>query len=169
MLLILLVTACGRQAAKSGNSIMITQPEEQAKVFGDILTVTRNAVPEAVQADSLAFLILPVQASCPACRKKAIDSIVKHRDALPHNRFIVISARGGYKTINSYFREQGAELPVVEGRLFLDSSNRGFKYDLFYDKPMIYYTANKRVYKKIEVIPATVKENLHGFFSGIAE
>jgi hypothetical protein len=160
-----LVIACGNN--KKSNSIeLITESQKQSSIFQSLLAITNNAVPENDLNDSLSFLILPVQASCPACRKKTIDSIVKYRKKLAPNRFIVISASGGRKTINSYFREEDAELPVIENKLFLDSINQAYKFDLYSDKPTIYYAYNKRVYKKVAAIPATVKEDLREFFSG---
>lgn len=161
----LLLMACGKLANKESSIELISEPEKQQSVFENLLKLT-NSIPESKGQDSLAFLILPVQASCPACRKKTIDSLIKHKDGLNNNHFVIISANGGRKTIGSYFKEEKAELPEFNNKLFLDSTNVAFKYDLYTDKPTMYYTYNRRAYKKVAAIPITVREDLREFFSG---
>jgi hypothetical protein len=157
---------CGKSPHKNGSSIeMIIQTGEQETIFRNLLEIA-HTVPEELRNDSLAFLILPVQASCPACRKKTIDSIAKNKDLLLANHFIIISANGGRKTIGSYFKEENKELPVIENSLFLDSTNFAYKHNLYTDKPTIYYTSNRKAFKKVAAIPITVKEDLREFFSG---
>lgn len=145
---------------------IINDAQAQSSIFNQLIALTNNSVTENEQYDSLAFLILPVEASCPSCRKKTIDSIMKHKDNLYAGRFIIISASGGQKTISSYFKEQDEELPVIENKLFLDSVNSAAKLKLIKDNPVIYYTANKKAIKKVSAIPATVRNDLHNFFSG---
>jgi hypothetical protein len=130
------------------------------------MTVTNNTVSDNIQKDSLAFLVLPVQASCPACRNKTIDSIVKHQDNLEKNHFIIISANGGRKTISGYFQENDKKLPDMVGKLILDSTNIARKLNLYDKKPTIYYTYNRKAYKKVAAIPSTVRDDLQEFFSG---
>lgn len=152
---------------KKENSVeLVTDTKAQESIFKNLIDLTYGALPEPILQDSLAFLVLPVQASCPACRKKTIDSIVKHSKNLADRHFIIISANGGRKTINGFFMEIDKKLPVIENRLFLDTVNMALKYNLYDQKPTIYYTFNKKVYKKVGAIPATVKDDLQEFFSG---
>jgi hypothetical protein len=145
---------------------LLGNAEAQDSIFRNLVHLTQGALPEEVLDDSLAFLILPVQASCPACRSKTIDSIVAHADNLPERHFIIISANGGRKTIRSFFRERDKELPTIQGRLFLDSLNQANEFKMYDEKPTMYYTAEKKAYKKVGAIPVTVKEDLREFFSG---
>ncbi|OQP58190.1 hypothetical protein A3860_07650 [Niastella vici] len=165
LLALTICLACNEAGKKQKSIELITEASRQTNIFNNLIAVTNNTIPEARRSDSLAFLILPVQASCPACRKKTIDSIIEHRGDLPDRRFVVISANGGRKTIGAYFKEENSELPIIENKLFLDSMNRAFKYDLYSDKPTIYYTFNQKAYKKISSIPITVKQDLHSFFT----
>ena len=165
--LIYIAAACGN---RSPNSIeLITASSQQNLLFENLITVTQHTIPDNKLNDSLSFLILPVQASCPSCRKKTIDSIIKYEHQLADNHYIIISAEGGRKTIRGYFQEQNYELPVLEKQFFLDSNNLAYKYKLYEDKPTIYYTLNKKAVKKVSAIPATVREDLREFFSGYRE
>ena len=166
ILAVLLIHSCGKKDKNSRSVAIIGTPAEQQSIFNKLLTVSNNSIPAEQLPDSLAFLVLPVQASCPSCRKKTIDSIAAHQNDLLANHFIIISANGGRKTINSFFREVNKELPDMGNKLFLDSANNGYKYDLFKDKPTMYYTYQKKAYKKVESIPMTVREDLREFFSG---
>lgn len=164
LIVFIAMAACNEK--KTGSIEVITNSNTQDSLFNNIIALTQGALPDPVQQDSLAFLILPVQASCPSCRNKTIDSIVAHSKKLADRHFIIISAKGGRKTINGYFRENDTELPVIKDRLFLDSINMAYKYELYDEKPTIYYTYNKKAYKKVAAIPVTVKEDLREFFSG---
>ncbi|MBO9565450.1 MAG: hypothetical protein J7621_21920 [Niastella sp.] len=163
---IVLLAACGKPSTTSIE--MITAPGQQDSLFKGLMATTQYRVPETVRDDSLAFLVLPVQASCPACRKKSIDSIMKYQVNLPANHYIIIAANGGRKTIRGYFQEQNYELPIVriDQQLTLDSQNLAHQYDLYKDKPTLYYSRHQKVYKKVAAIPATVRADLCEFFSG---
>jgi hypothetical protein len=165
VVIVLFMAACNGSGKKPVSAEPIV-PDKQQPVFASLIAVTDNTISESIQKDSLAFLILPIQASCPACRIKTIDSIVKYRDNLADRHFIIISGNAGRKSINGFFREQGGELPVIENQLFLDSTRQALKLDLYEDKPTVYYTYNKKAYKKVSSVPATVREDLHEFFSG---
>lgn len=165
--LLVLIASCKTKSYDKEQSVeIITSLAEQDSVFRKLVAVTGHIVQDDIRSDSLAFLVLPVQASCPSCRKKVIKSIVKFKDNLKPNHFIVISARGGRKNINGYFKEEGEELPVIDKRLFLDTTNEASKLKLFDEKPTFYYTRNKLAYKKVSAIPATVKGDLSEFFLG---
>jgi hypothetical protein len=166
LMVVLLLQACYAWNKKAQSAEMIIDPILQETIFKNLINLAENKIEGNTLSDSLAFLILPVQASCPACRRKTIDSIVKHQTLLARHRYIIISANGGRKTIGAYFIEQDKKLPSIENRLFLDSTNWAFKHQLYYDKPTIYYAYNRKVYKKVSAIPTTVKEDLREFFSG---
>jgi len=162
-----LIFACGKKHHQSTAQVEhISSATEQESIFNSLLKVTNNGVPPGMQKDSLSFLLLPIYASCPACRKKTIDSIIKYQDKLMNGRVIIISVKGGRKTISSFFREEGSEIPEIDNRLFLDSTNQAFQYDLYDKNPVIYYCHNQKAYKKVIAIPATVKEDLREFFTG---
>lgn len=165
--LFIAAAACGK-SGKTGDATveLITLDGRQDSVFRKLITLTNNTIAENIQDDSLAFLILPIEASCASCRKKTIDSIVIHSRKLLDRRYIIISAKAGRKKINSYFLEENAELSAIENRLFLDSINSAAKDSLCFDRPTIYYTFNRKAYKKVAAIPATVRQNLRNFFQG---
>jgi hypothetical protein len=142
----------------------ITETNMQSDIFIHLLELTHHSISKVKLNDSLAFLILPLHASCPACRNKTIDSIVKYKDNLTDRQFIVIAADGGRKIMASYFKEQEQELPTINNKLFLDSTNVAYKHHLFDKKPTIYYASNGKVYKKVSAIPSTIKQDLHEFF-----
>lgn len=162
----LLATGCNKSAHKNQSVEFINEMQLQKSIFYSLNLIISNPGLRDVGGDSLAFLILPVQASCPSCRKKTIDSIVKYKELLRDRHFIVISAGAGRKTINGYFLEQGKKIPVMENKLFLDSTNRAFILGLVKDRPTIYYAYDRKVYKKVSAIPATVRDDLREFFSG---
>ena len=91
---------------------------------------------------------------------------MSHQGNLAEGHYIIVSANGGRKTINGYFREQKYELPEMPRKFFLDSGNLTYKHDLYKDKPMMYYAYQGKVYKKVAAIPATVRDDLREFFSG---
>jgi hypothetical protein len=165
MIFICLFSYCGEKE-KENTIELITDTAAQDSIFRQLVLLTDHAIDTGKAADSLAFLILPVHASCPYCRNKVIDSIVKYQHTLPQNHYIIIAAKGGRKTINSYFRERKKELPVIEHGLFLDSTNLSYRYNLYDDKPTMYYSYGYKVYKKVASIPVTIKDDLHQFFSG---
>jgi hypothetical protein len=162
----ILIYACDNSAGKQESVTAINGFTTQETIFKSLVDLTNHTIPKDMVNDSLAFLILPVHASCPYCRKKTIDSILKYQNALADRHYIIISANAGRKTIASYFRERGKELPVVENKLFLDTANKAFALDLYDNRPTIYYAYNKKVFQKVASLPATVKDDLHRFFSG---
>lgn len=161
-----LATGCNNDVNTDSSIELIRRNSQQDSLFKSLMAVTQNAIPETDLDDSLAFLVLPVQASCPSCRSKTIDSLVKHKDRLAPNHFIIISAKGGRKTINGYFKSEDAILPEIENRLFLDSNNLASEYGLYDKKPTMYYTYQRKAYKRVAAVPMTVKQDLQEFFSG---
>jgi hypothetical protein len=167
---IALLWACngssGKQGHKPDSTVPVTDAAAQTSAFNSLVSLTEKAIPQDRLNDSLAFLVLPVKLSCPACRKKTIDSIVKHQYDLPERHYIIISGSEGRRNMNSYFREVDKQMPVMENQLFLDTINQAYKKELVSENPVIYYTANQKAYKKVSAIPATVRDNLREFFSG---
>lgn len=142
----------------------LSNPQQQNLLFNQLLNITNNEISEYAQNDSLSFLILPVHASCPYCRRKIINDIADKHKNLDAKHFIIISAGAGRKTINSYFRNENKELPLIPGKIYLDTTNMSLRYGLYTDKPVFYYTNQKKVYLKISSIPYTVKSDLKTFF-----
>jgi hypothetical protein len=167
---IVLVYACngslGKPERKPNSAVLISEPATQKAVFDNLVNLANKAIPDDQLNDSLAFLVLPVKLSCPACRRKTIDSIVKYQNNLQERHFIIISGSEGRRNTNAYFREVDKEMPVIENKLFLDSTNKAYKLELVNENPVIYYTFKQNAYKKVSAIPATVREDLHDFFSG---
>ncbi len=151
---------------ETNNVELIVSPETQELIFNDLVNLADSTIANTQLNDSLAFLILPVKLSCPACLKKTIDSIVKHQNDLAVGHFIIISGSEGQKNMNSYFQEVNKEMPVMKGQLFLDTTNQAYKKKLLSENPVIYYTANQKAFKKVSSIPATVRNDLREFFSG---
>lgn len=170
LFLIGLLWACNNTSGKPGHKPNSSQPitdvKAQSSIFNSLLNLTGNVISENHLKDSLAFLVLPVKLSCPACRKKAIDSIVKHQRDLPGRHYIIISGSEGRRNLNSYFLEVDKEMPVMENQLFLDTINQAYKSELVSENPVIYYTADRKAYKKVSAMPATVRDDLREFFSG---
>lgn len=166
--IIILSTMPGCKKSKSERKSIeyILGNEKQDLVFRSLIQICGDAIPRNIWNDSLAFLILPIQASCPSCRNKTIDSIVQHQYDLRINHFIIISANSGRKNIAGYFLENNKVLPEIKNSLFLDTTNRANQFELYDKKPTIYYTYNQKAYKKVAAIPATVRDDLHEFFSG---
>jgi hypothetical protein len=167
---VVLVYACndlsGKSRKKPDSAVLISEPAMQKAVFENLVKLTNKAIPDDQLNDSLAFLVLPVKLSCPACRRKTIDSIVKYQHRLLARNFIIISGSEGRRNVNAYFREVDKEMPVIENKLFLDSTNQAYKLELVKENPVIYYTSKQNAYKKVSAIPATVRDDLHDFFSG---
>jgi hypothetical protein len=162
----ILMVACNWSTEHVDNVQVIHQPAKQDRLFKSLITVTGNAIPAHQLQDSLAFLVLPLHVSCPSCRDKVIDSIIQYRQKIPSRHFIIISAKSGRKTINSFFRDKGSRLPNLAGTLFIDSMDKAGELGLYDEKPTMYYTHDKKAYEVVSSIPLTVKEDLHHFFSG---
>jgi hypothetical protein len=161
-ILALVLCGCYSKSSIKVSEFPISDSVEQTAVFDKLVLMTK-ITPSENQNDSLAFLILPVHASCPFCRKKTIDKIVKNISGMDNHHFIIISANGGRRTILGYFSEQNYALPESKN-LYLDSTNKAFDYKLYTDKPTMYYSFQKKVYKRVEAIPHTVRKDLAHFF-----
>lgn len=160
------VISCAKPDVSKRSVEWIDSKVKQQEIFSDLMKVTDSLVSIGEKNDSLAFLILPIAASCPSCRKKTIDSISKYGPNLKANHYIIISTSGGKKLIDGYFQEQNSELPIIENKLYLDTTNQSYRLDLCSDRPTIYYAFDRKVYKKVAAIPLTVRDDLREFFSG---
>ena len=158
---------CENKTQKLQNVELIFDSGKQNSLFQNLIRVTNYTIPEEALDDSLSFLLLPVSAACPYCRRKTIDSIVKYEDRLSFHQYIIISGDVGRKSITALFKEENQDLPMIKDKLFLDTTNEAFKSGLVYDKPTMYYTYKRKAYKKISSIPKTIKKDLHHFFSKI--
>lgn len=161
-MLALVLWGCYSKSNIEVSEFPISDAVEQSALFDKLVRLTK-VIPLPNQNDSLAFLILPVHASCPFCRKKTIDKIVKNISSMDDHHFVIISANGGRRTILGYFSEQNYGLPESKS-LQLDSTNEAYSYKLYSDKPTMYYSYQKKVYKKVEAVPHTVRKDLAHFF-----
>jgi len=166
LIFVSIVFSCAKPDVSKRSVEIIESDDKQESIFKDLVGIVDNSIQEEALNDSLAFLILPVQASCPSCRKKTIDSLLSHRLNLRKHHYIVISANGGVKTISAYFKRQNADIPTIENKLFIDSINRASRLNLCKDRPTIYYSYNRKAYKKVAAVPVTVRDDLREFFSG---
>ena len=158
--------SCRKQNTGKRSIEIIVSKDEQDSIFQNLMKVADNLIVDKERGDSLAFLILPVQASCPSCRKKTIDSIIKYENNLRAHHYIIIAANAGRKTMEGYFRERKGKLPIGENEVLLDSTNWCYRLSLCSDKPTMYYAYNRGVYKRVLAIPVTVRDDLREFFSG---
>lgn len=166
LMITIIVISCGSKNKIPETITMIEKEEEQKLAFDGLMRVTDSIIPKDLMDDSLSFLILPMEASCPSCRKKVIDSIIAHKNNLKDKHYIIISTNKDRFTINAYFIDRKGELPEINGRLFLDTTNYALALNLYDTKPTFYYTSNEKVFKKVASIPLTVKDDLSEFFSG---
>lgn len=130
--------------------------------FSSIKKIAGNAISSAT--DSTHLLILPLEASCPSCREKTIDSILKHYQSMPPNHLVIISAPAGRRSMSSYFKERNGQLPE-QASIILDTTNLSTRLNLHENNPTIYTIYGDRVTYKKSSLPATVKTDLHHFFS----
>lgn len=155
---------CEARKDKPVSAEILTDEAQQDSIFSQLLQIIQPA--ELSTNDSIAFLILPLDASCPSCRDKTIDSIAKYSSLMPRNHFVILSSNDGIKSMNGYFKERKKSLPLNETFLVLDSNNLAGNFGLYEANPTIYYTSKGKAYKKIATMPETVKQDLHDFFSG---
>jgi hypothetical protein len=164
-LLIVLILWSGCKSKSDVNSVeLINETPRQEVLFKVLSDFTEPNIARNRLKDSVAFLLLPIEAICPSCRKKIIDSIMAHQNNLDSRHYIIISANGGKKTMEAYFRERGHKLPAIKDNLYLDSTNQTFKKELYTDKPIFFYGYNQKILKKVSSVPTTIKEDLHFFF-----
>jgi hypothetical protein len=163
LIIITLLISCSEKEPDQSVEL-VADRSEQSRIFTDVISVAQN-FSSKLQKDSIVFLLLPLQAICASCRDKIIDSIAANYTSLDDRHFIIVSASGGKKTMSAFFRERRHQLPIVEGKIFLDSLNKAKRASLFTDKPVIFYCYNEQVYKKVSSIPQTVKKDLNSFFS----
>lgn len=150
---------------RKDNGKIITDAVVQDSLFRNLERLTFNSIPADKLEDSLIFLLLPVKASCPACRKKTIDSIVKYKSRLDDSHFVVISGNG-MKSIDGYFEEQKKETPLGSG-IYYDTLGVAADLNMTTTNPNVYYSARGKVYRKVSCLPSSIKKDLSSFFSGL--
>jgi hypothetical protein len=167
LLAIVSITSCenlekgGVKDGKKKNNKIITDPVVQDSLFRSLEKIVNNSIAKDIAGDTLAFLFLPVQATCPACRKKTIDSISKYKDRLDENHYVIIVG-GGTRSIGGYFEEQNKKMPFSKN-IFYDTV--GLAAHLTSTNPNIYYSVNSKVYRKVSCLPKTIREDLREFFA----
>lgn len=161
-----LLLSC-KQEGRPVSSESISDTTEQGVLFQKVTSLFSDLIPDLNINDSISILLLPIQRTCPACRKKIVDSIAMKGESLGKTHFIIISANGGRKTIDAFFRERGLSLPVKATNIFIDSTDQGYKKNLYKDKPVIFYGFQRKVYKKVSSLPITVADDLREYFSGV--
>lgn len=164
-IILVLLFSCNYNDKKINNQVLLNNEQEERTLFEKIITIGNLKSRLNNQAsDSLSVLVLPLEASCPSCRNKTIDGIMRYADNLTDNSIVILSAKAGIKNMNAFFRERGYEsIPVNNGKIILDSTNQAN--GLYENNTTIYYASQQRVYKIVSSVPATIKNDLHEFFS----
>lgn len=161
----LLISACvNKKNEPPKSSYPIVRQGERDSIFTHLMSLTEHSIDPETRKDSLSFLILPLQASCPSCRDKTIDSIIKYSNRLKSGQFIILSAKSGRKTIKAFFTDKNYTIPEIKGHLFIDSIDMAGQYGLYENNPSIYYMVYGQPYKKVLSLPATIKKDLRRFF-----
>lgn len=162
---ILYFSCTGNLKEKTGkdNYQLITDRDVQDSLFNRLNNITAFDPSATSREDSLSFLILPVRVSCAACRKKAIKEIVKNKNNLDNKHFVIITGEG-LRSINSYFTELNLNLPYTKN-IFYDTLETALQANLISTNPNIYFSYNRKVYKKVTCIPRTIKNDLDSFFN----
>ncbi len=160
----ILLTACHASVKQEPRDTTITVPSRQESLYRDLNQLLPDSL---LYGDSVAVMILPMEASCPSCRDKAIDSIVYFRKKLLPRHEIILSANGGRKMMRSYFKSAGYKsIPNVTRGLHFDSTNMAGRLELYSNNPVFYFLAGGKVYRKIDGWPHTIKGDLQEFFRG---
>ena len=161
----MLLFSCNYNDKKINNQVLLNNEQEERTLFEKIITIgdLKSKLNDHV-SDSLSVLVLPLEASCPSCRNKTIDSIMRYADNLTDNSIVILSAKAGIKNMNAFFRERGyVSIPANNERIILDSTNQAS--GLYKNNTTIYYASQQKVYKVVSSVPATIKNDLHEFFS----
>ncbi|SFN88434.1 hypothetical protein SAMN05428949_3742 [Chitinophaga sp. YR627] len=162
--LFMLILSCSN-SSKNKTEENINDQAMQDSLFINITKLTDQILSVSSSTDTSELLILPITQSCPYCRGKIIDQLVKHDYIIPSNRYLFISSEKGYKTVNSYFIDNGGRLPMNNKQIIVDSFSLCTKYNLADEKPIIYHMAGKKVYKKTTLIPHTIQHELNKFLT----
>ncbi|MGN7722632.1 hypothetical protein [Chitinophaga sp. 22620] len=159
-----LLFACNATVAPPNNDTLVQDSQRQKDTYHQLAQLVPDSV---LTGDSISFMVLPLQASCPSCRDKALDSIIQFKEKVPKNHYIILSLKGGQKYIKHFFKNAGhKQIPEIPGVMFIDSVDKAGDFELYHSNPAFYYTSSGNVYRKISALPATVKEDLSEFFRG---
>ncbi len=168
------LSACNEQSSKTEyadvdvSSEQVPEPGQNdidSQAFEKLINLTDSIAKTEQLSDSLSFLIIPLDAVCPHCRDKALKALMKHRDKITKEHYVIISA-SSYKGINSFFAEKNMGTPEVKDKVFLDGDSEAFKSNLIFMHPTVYYTHNKKIIKKIVSYPTNIDKVLEEFFGG---
>lgn len=162
---LLIFLSCNNSEKKNNNHVLLNNEQEERTYFSKIISVGNLESELSNQvSDSLSILVLPLEASCPSCRNKTIDSIMSYAGKLNDHSVVILTAKAGIKNMNAFFRERGYEsIPLENKKIVLDSTNQAN--GLYKNNTTIYYTSQRKVYRIVSSMPATIKNDLHEFFS----
>lgn len=161
---LIIFSACNSKEKKKKSEKFIVDEVMKDTLFNKLTRLVNLRDTTIDLNDSLSFLILPINASCPYCRAKVVESLDKNLMMLDKKHFIIISANSSKKRIKAFFNELAIDYIDIEKKLILDTTNICFKQDLAYDKPTIYYAYKSKVYKKVASVPHTIKKDLESFY-----
>lgn len=165
IILFSIITGCrdDQEGKKNGNLTAIAD-SMQTVIFNNLISVSGDCLTQQQKHDSLLFLILPLEASCPSCRDKTIDSIIAHEDHLASNHVIILSLNAGKKRIYSYFKVRNGSI-TMQPNIKLDTLNLSSALNLHDNNPTFYYTFNGRALAKKTSLPRTIKKDLQSYFT----
>lgn len=99
------------------------------------------------------FLVIPVDIGCETCIEKSVQFIKdKH-----HKKYKVILAGANKKQNKIFFSKHGLSENEF---LKLDESHILFKNKLIFTNPVIYQFKNKKLKKKVELLPTNIQGEL---------
>ena len=168
----ILFCKCGSNSIRTNSSKVQEDGETMSGIKSDIIdslsfqrliSLTDSSNRDITLSDSLAFLIIPLDAVCPHCRDRAIKALIENRNRIPKEHYIIISA-ASHKGIKAFFAERNQENPEMKGKVFLDGESEAFKSNLIFMHPTVYYTHNKQIVKKIISYPTNIDKVLEDFF-----
>ncbi|RPD41849.1 hypothetical protein [Chitinophaga barathri] len=156
--------ACNTKTTNPSRDSLIESKQQQQMLYEQLAQLVPGSLPGN---DSISFMVLPLEASCPSCRDKSLDSIVRFKNSIPSNHYIILSLKGGRKYVRQYFKNAGhKQIPDIPGVLFIDSIDKAGEFQLYHNNPSFYYAVAGNTYRKIDALPHTVKEDLREFFRG---
>lgn len=116
-----------RPIASSSSPIPLN---EQQIIFSKLMDVINDST-KSQYKDSLAILIIPIDASCPFCRDRCIDYLNKYLNQLPNNHIAIITGNG-MKAIHSYFSSKNKRVPSKDRQVYFDGTNSAYLNNLIF-------------------------------------
>lgn len=163
-LLIALLTAPSCKDPEGKINIVPLPAAQQSPVYSTLSSLFGPTLADTAKSDTLSILVLPIDITCPTCRKKILLSLMKNKEHIKPNHFIIISGNGGKKYIDGYFQEHQLRLPTGLKQLALDTAGLMKNNALYEGEPVIYYGIGQKILSKSKVSPGNVKKQLELFF-----